>query len=183
MKNQQKGNKEEGVNKLRKILPIIQEIGLDVVSMKLQTNDGNDIDLRIKPASSTDKLDPDVEDKENAITYMTLKIGMSLTNYHNCPWSLKIYHDPIKYVAIASYLAYYVQFTQNLLQIKKCKDDIFVPDISKTPGIEGAQFNFSCILLEMAEIEVSSQLYIYICFNFFVAKVSRYYHIKASLIG
>jgi len=45
---------------------------------------------------------------------------------------------------------------QNFTQVKKCKDNITVPTISKTPGIEGAQFEFKNILLEMVEIEVSS---------------------------
>ena len=45
---------------------------------------------------------------------------------------------------------------QNFTQVKKCKDDIVVPTISKTSGIEGAQFEFKSILLEMVEIEVSS---------------------------
>jgi len=45
---------------------------------------------------------------------------------------------------------------QNFTQVKKCKDDIVVPTISKTSAIEGAQFDFKGILLEMVEIEVSN---------------------------
>jgi len=54
--------------------------------MKLQTTKGNnDTDLRIKPTSpntETDEVDLDAKDKENSVTYMTLKNGISLTNYH-----------------------------------------------------------------------------------------------------
>jgi len=62
----------------------LQEIGLDFISVKLQTINGNDVDLRFKPSSNgePDKVDPDIEDKENSVTYMTLTNGISLTNYH-----------------------------------------------------------------------------------------------------
>lgn len=109
--------------------------------MKLQTtNRKNDIDLRVKPISSncreTDKVDPDDKDKENSVTFMTLKNGILMTNYHEL---LMVFKD-----------------LPRSHKVKKCKDDIVVPDISKTPGIEGAQFKFSSILLDMAETEVSS---------------------------
>ena len=85
----------------------LKEIGLDVVSMKLQTtNSKNDIDLRVKPISSycreTDKVDPDDKDKENSVTFMTLKNGISMTNYHELSMVFKDLprsHKVLKYIS------------------------------------------------------------------------------------
>jgi len=62
----------------------LQEIGFDVVSVKLQTINGDDVDLRIKPSSNGEpnKADPVIEDKENSVTYMRLTNEISSTNYY-----------------------------------------------------------------------------------------------------
>ena len=83
-------------------------IGLQVISVQLETSCGNAVNLQLMPAADVRQCETEKDDEIPNVAYLLLKYGVSIEFYHeltmifdNLPRSYKV----ATYVGIASYTA------------------------------------------------------------------------------